>query len=405
MTAYYNEIDPHAAQWLRNLIAAGHIASGDVDERDIRDVRPSEIRGYTQCHFFAGIGIWSYALRNAGWADHRPVWTGSCPCQPFSAAGRGDGVDDVRHLWPHWHHLVAECRPVSVFGEQVASKDGLGWLDLVSSDMEATDYALGAIDTCAAGFGAPHIRQRLYFAANDQRPTATRVADIRGFRRRSWRDGNNGKHDRPELEPASENGCLGDTSAIGQHERARLCDEGTGCRRSEPANSSGTDRMGNPDGPRGPVRVSEKMGRQERLSKEPDDRSYRQSGPDTRGPQPCSLADTNGGHTSPEWEQRSGKHRQRAQNAGASDGFAGPMPTNGRWADADWLFCRDGRWRPVEPSTFPLVNGATARMGRLRAYGNGLCVAQAEEFVSAYLERDAVDLLAIPAGNLFEWGA
>jgi DNA (cytosine-5)-methyltransferase 1 len=33
--AYYNEIDPFAAQWLRNLIDAGHIAPGDVDERDI----------------------------------------------------------------------------------------------------------------------------------------------------------------------------------------------------------------------------------------------------------------------------------------------------------------------------------------------------------------------------------
>jgi DNA (cytosine-5)-methyltransferase 1 len=36
--AYYNEIDPYCAQWLRNLIAAGHIADGDVDQRDIRAV-------------------------------------------------------------------------------------------------------------------------------------------------------------------------------------------------------------------------------------------------------------------------------------------------------------------------------------------------------------------------------
>lgn len=57
--AYYNEIDPYAAQWLRNLIAAGQIAPGDVDERSIEDVRPDDIRGYTQCHFFAGIGVWS----------------------------------------------------------------------------------------------------------------------------------------------------------------------------------------------------------------------------------------------------------------------------------------------------------------------------------------------------------
>lgn len=58
MTAYYNEIDPYAAQWLRNLIKAGHIADGVVDERSIEDVKPSELRGFTQCHFFAGVGVW-----------------------------------------------------------------------------------------------------------------------------------------------------------------------------------------------------------------------------------------------------------------------------------------------------------------------------------------------------------
>ena len=55
-SAYYNEIDDYAARWLRNLIAAGLIPDGDVDERDIRDVRPDDLRGYRQAHFFAGCG-------------------------------------------------------------------------------------------------------------------------------------------------------------------------------------------------------------------------------------------------------------------------------------------------------------------------------------------------------------
>lgn len=87
MTAYYNEIDPFAANWLRNLSDAGLIAKGVVDERSIVDVTPADLVGFTQCHFFAGIGGWSYALRLAGWPDEREVWTGSCPCQPFSTAG------------------------------------------------------------------------------------------------------------------------------------------------------------------------------------------------------------------------------------------------------------------------------------------------------------------------------
>ena len=163
MTAFYNEIDPFAAAWLRELIKDGLIAEGVVDERSIEDIRPDELMGYTQCHFFAGIGVWSLALRQAGWPDDAPIWTGSCPCQPFSAAGKGGGFADERHLWPHLHYLIEQCQPSVVVGEQVASKDGLAWLDLVQTDLEATGYASGAVDTCAAGFGAPHIRQRLYW--------------------------------------------------------------------------------------------------------------------------------------------------------------------------------------------------------------------------------------------------
>lgn len=188
MSAYYNEIDPFAAQWLRNLIAAGHIAQGDVDERSIEDVKPSDLIGYKQCHFFAGIGVWSLALRNAGWADSRPVWTGSCPCQPFSAAGAGAGFADERHLWPAFHWLIQECKPAIVLGEQVAGAPGREWVDLVSTDLEAAGYAFGAAVTTAAGTGAAHIRQRLYWVANsgkfgDSRQVATSGSSKAGQRR------------------------------------------------------------------------------------------------------------------------------------------------------------------------------------------------------------------------------
>lgn len=252
--AYYNEIDKFAAQWLRNLITAGHIAPGDVDERSIEDVRPSDLYGYTQCHFFAGVGVWSYALKLAGWTDDRAIWTGSCPCQPFSAAGEGAGFADERHLWPHFHHLIRECRPSIVLGEQVASKDAEPWIDLVCNDVEALGYAFGAVPFPSAGIGAPHIRDRAYWVAN------------------------------------------------ANHQRL----EG----RVLPA--------------------------------------------------------------------------QRAVEfaAGASR-VAGP--TNGFWGNAEWVKCNDGE-RPIEPGTFPLANGAPARVGRLRAYGNAINAEAARAFIEAVME-------------------
>lgn len=162
--AWYNDNDPHIVAWLRELIRAGQIPSGIVDERSIKEVcgvDPGAI-----AHFFAGIGGWSHALGLAGWPAEAPVWTGSCPCQPFSTAGKGEGFDDERHLWPVWKKLIAECRPPVIFGEQVASHLGRKWFARVRSDLEALGYAVGASDLCAAGIGAPQIRQRIFWVAD-----------------------------------------------------------------------------------------------------------------------------------------------------------------------------------------------------------------------------------------------
>ena len=182
--AYYNEHDPHAAAWLRELIARGLIPDGDVDERDVRDVQAADLRGYCQHHFFAGIGGWAYALRLAGWPDDRPVLTGSPPCQPFSAAGKQLGVKDDRHLAPHFLALVAAIRPPWVFGEQVAAAvNKENWLDDLLDELENQGYTTGAAVLPACGIGAPHIRQRLWF-------TAQRVgnAQCKGLQRYPWNE-------------------------------------------------------------------------------------------------------------------------------------------------------------------------------------------------------------------------
>jgi DNA (cytosine-5)-methyltransferase 1 len=325
VTAYYNENDEFAATWLRNLIAANMIAPGDVDERSIEDVVPVELHKYTQCHFFAGIGVWSYAMRRAGWPDSRRAWSGSCPCQPFSQAGEGAGFADERHLWPAFHHLISQCGPDIVFGEQVASPDGLAWLDLVQADMEATGYAFGAVDTCAAGFGAPHQRQRLYWMA---------YGHLAGLERRP------GMLERGNQFIAGPYGLVDglahDTSAAG----------GAGLRDSQPSELGSHEHRNG--GSAGGVAHDASGGRRKQRS---------------------AL------------EPRDVRHVD-----GSSDAFSlRPGPTNGFWQSVDWLRCRDERWRPVEPGTFPLVNGAPNRVGLLRGYGNAIVAPQAEEFIRVAL--------------------
>jgi DNA (cytosine-5)-methyltransferase 1 len=166
INAYYNEIDPFAAQWLKNLIKGGLIPKGEVDERSIIDVAPDDLRGFTQAHFFAGIGGWSYAARLAGWPDDKPIWTGSCPCQPFSVAGTQGGQKDERHLWPVFFQLIKSCRPDVVMGEQVAAAVGKSWFDGVFNDLEGIDYAAGSVVVPACAVNAPHRRDRLWFVAN-----------------------------------------------------------------------------------------------------------------------------------------------------------------------------------------------------------------------------------------------
>lgn len=170
MIACYIEIDPFCAETLRCLISEGLIAPGVVMEKSIEDVKPSDLLQYTQVHAFAGIGIWSLALRNAGWDDDQPVWTASCPCQPFSAAGKGGGFDDERHLWPSFHWLVSQCNPGKLLGEQVRNAQ---WLDLAQADLEGLGYAFGCTPMAACGFGAPFVGDRAYWVATtdwDEQP-------------------------------------------------------------------------------------------------------------------------------------------------------------------------------------------------------------------------------------------
>jgi DNA (cytosine-5)-methyltransferase 1 len=165
---YYNEFDPFASAWLQNLIDDNLIPSGIIDTRSITEIKPDDLKSYNQCHFFAGIAGWSYALQLAGISSDSPIWTGSCPCQPFSSAGKRQADEDERHLWPTWFELIRECKPSLIVGEQVAAAIGVGWLDRVFDDLESENYTCGAIVLPACSVGAPHIRERLFWVADSK---------------------------------------------------------------------------------------------------------------------------------------------------------------------------------------------------------------------------------------------
>lgn len=368
MTAYYNEHDPFAAAWLRELIKAGLIAPGEVDERSIEDVAPADLDGFRQVHLFAGIGVWSWALRCAGWPDDWDVWSISCPCQPFSAAGKGIGFADERHLWPAFYHLISACSPVAVFGEQVASADGLAWLDLVQSDLEGAGYSFGAVDTCAAGFGAPHIRQRLYWVADalpagraEGRPWAGsgQAAGLRGL-------GGLADADHTERRTGHTGGDNRDGQEAGRQ-------QGHG----DVAECGGTGRMAHTEcaDHRGQSKAAD---HREQEANGPADRTGR------RGGASGQLADAD----DIRYDKSKGENRQaniwseqgRSELRAArhrADGRSSPV--NGHWRDADWLYCRDGKWRPVESRPQPLADGSAESLGRVRPED----IAKIEEEINA----------------------
>lgn len=370
--AFYNEWERYPAQWIRNLAAAGHVAEGVVDERSIRDVRAVELVGHRQVHFFAGLGGWSRALRLAGWPDDRPVWTASCPCQPFSTAGKQRGFDDDRHLWPVLFELVRECRPAILFGEQVASRDGLAWLDAVSADLEGAGYAVGAADLCAAGVGAPHIRQRLYFVGI--------LADAGRARPQGW----GVDRQRADECAVGESGVAGDVADTegGRRIQRRVPSRSEGVDRARSSDRGRPRELADADGQRlDRIRLQLQRGRSlEACAKASRRREARELG------NPDSLASGRDGRAVLGTEGGARGMRRGDHGSGPASAGVVPGPVNGPWSDAEWIACTDGKARPAQPGSFPLAHGVPDRVGKLRAYGNAIVAPLAAEFIGAVMD-------------------
>ena len=329
MKTYYNEFDKKKAHALKRLIVEGHITRGDIDDRPIQEVTADDVKGYTRSHFFAGIGLWELALQYAGWPADRPVWTGSCPCQPFSTAGEQKGKQDERHLWPEWLRLIRESRPATIFGEQVASSIAKGWLDDVYQGLESEGYAIGSAVLPACSVGAPHKRDRLWFVANSESQFS------------------NGRLSRDSHEEPREEG--------GQRK--------VGAEDNSPCNVANS-------------RCEPEGNKVDGLSAEwqhsSEAKQWTTEGNRLTDSSCCDVADT-------KCERPQGYREYESEH-----GTQGRQVQAGHhWESGVWIQCPDGKQRLVEPSIPLLANGYTARVPVLHSIGDGIVPQVAGEFIMA----------------------
>ena len=354
MRAYYNEIDRYCCDWLQNLMDAGHITPGKIDDRDIREVQPEHLAGFERVHFFSGIGAWDHALDLAGWRD-RPVWTASCPCPPFSVAGKqllcpacespclvwcprrtgfaicGDcehaWLADERHLWPEVWRLAARARPRRIYGEQVDSPGATVWYDAVQASLGILGYATRAEGLPASSLGAPHIRQRLWWVADaDGRDASAERLQRGGQYRQQPEDGGAG----------------------------RVADADGGERR----------------------RLTSGEGREHDRTATGRVEGYRQS---KRGGQDGGLVDP----LVKGLERHAGDGDRGHESGRIEADTHGSTAPASPWSEIEWLPCSDGKARPAQPGIFPLVTRTPGRVGQLRAYGNAIVPAVAAAFIQA----------------------
>ena len=411
---FYNEFDPKAASWLRQLVADQVIPKGVVDERSITDLDPEELSGYTQCHFFAGIGGWSLALELAGWREDRQVWTGSPPCQSFSSAGKQRGKDDERHLWPAFFDLIRFGKPSTIFGEQVSSAIKFGWFDDLQKDLEGEGYATGLVVLPACGIGAPHKRERLFYVA--ERLAYPESSGSRGELRHVH--GSDEASPRSEEQHSDSTGQRSDDSGNDRpvaYSDAHGRNEGLQPLQGEESERSGSDSfdsglVGDSNDTRlqmhrrhGELHLREQVGSSENgLSADSSISSGRMAYPTTDGRksgsgeepgrerksggcQRCSLwqdgcncgatgrsvgnASDDGqptseiGRSTPEtgnWEQEGSYLPGNSQGAGRSEGARDLC----NWEASRLIHCRDGKVRPIptEPDVLAMAHGFSSEL-------------------------------------------
>lgn len=324
---YFNDIDPVACAVLREC------HGGTVDGRSIKEVNPDDVRGYERAHWFAGAGLWQVAADMAGWRGS--LWTASCPCQPFSGAGKRAGRSDPRHLWPDLFRIVRDIRPPVLVGEQVASPAGLDWFDGVAADLEGQGYACRAVDIPACAVDAPHQRQRLYWVA---------VADSAERARRE----------------------CGDVLSAAREDRGCAAE---GRKRNPADGSVGHEPMADADSCGRDGRPQDALGRSiERNAAQRSDVGL----VDAPGPRRQGLAYAQRLESGSAWRpdaQRTDRRNSRSF-----------------WDDAEWIECADEKARRAKRGLRLLAHGVAGRTHMWRLAGNSIVAQVAAEVLSALAE-------------------
>jgi DNA (cytosine-5)-methyltransferase 1 len=371
--ALYNENDAAAAHILQYMIDNGVIAPGVVTTKSIKELTPDDVIGFTQCHFFAGGGLWSVAARLAGWPDYERIWTGSCPCQPFSAAGKGGGEDDPRHLWPDFHRLIGAARPPVIMGEQVAGAAGYGWFDGVRADLAREGFAGRTVDFPACSVDAPHQRNRQYWAAGNMEYTpsvgwgegwpepvvfsgraASSGADASGVTQGDafgsglegqHRNGNiiRGSQPTGSITPSDGGNSLSSNSTFAVVQRQPPAGDQQNAGKDEGLYAS--NHLANGSGQSG---ISGRPG-ETRRSQDPYDRG-------TRAVSRREPADAHGG--------RNGTY----------------------WSGAEWIVCHDDKARRTQSGLRFLVDGLPGRIHLWRVGGNAIVPEAAKEVIAAFID-------------------
>ena len=431
-TTYFNEFDPHAVQWTRNLYP-----DFTVDERSILDVQPADLVRFNRCHFFGGIAGWEYALELARWPAGREVWSGSCPCPPFSAAGKKKPCPrcggkspipcprrtgyficglcehawfaDARHLWPELWRLIRDRRPATVMGEQVASSDGRIWLAGVRASLEILGYRVRVADLCAAGVGAPHIRQRLFWLAYTN---GSELGQRTQPEREQWKslhitnrcdlsglaDLSSERRDRRVTNTSSEtrrrsleNDCLA----------GRLADAKRAKRRAVITGDVGNGDEGWSEAASGLAACGPISGMADADGGEPSNGNLQRGGEQRQQPQDGEPGSGMGNASGEGLEKRIGIEGVRHRTGCACEGKAAQLSVDtGHWTDFSIIPCRDGKARRTQSGLFPLAYGVPfmladgtpghgSRAKALKGIGNAIVPQVAAAFIRAFLETES----------------